>query len=49
MARPGFPVGAPGQSAIQGTAQAMVQCGLLSEKYSTEVSSGALVQSMFLF
>ena len=47
MALPGFPVGAPDESAVQGVAQAMIQYGLLSGKYSTEVNSGTLVQSMF--
>ena len=47
MALPGFPVGAPDESAVQGVAQAMIQYGLLSGKYSTEVDSGTLVQSMF--
>lgn len=47
MALPGFPVGPPDESAVQGVAQAMIQYGLLSGKYSTEVNSGTLVQSMF--
>jgi NitT/TauT family transport system substrate-binding protein len=47
MALPGFPVGPPDESAIQGVAQAMLQYGILSKKFSTAVNSGALVQSMF--
>jgi NitT/TauT family transport system substrate-binding protein len=47
MSLPGFPVGAPDESAIQGVAQAMIQYGVLSDKYSAGVASGALVQSMF--
>ena len=47
MALPGFPVGSPDETAIQGIASAMVQYGILSEKYSTEIDNGSLVQAMF--
>ena len=47
MALPGFPVGTPDETAIQGVAQAMIQYGILSGKYSTEIDNGSLVQAMF--
>lgn len=47
MALPGFPVGPPNETAIQGVAQAMLQYGFLGESSSTEIHSGTLAQSMF--
>jgi NitT/TauT family transport system substrate-binding protein len=46
MALPDFPVGPVDESRIQRTAEAMLQYGLLSQQYATEVQQGTLVKSM---
>jgi NitT/TauT family transport system substrate-binding protein len=46
MALPDFPVGPVDETRIQRTAEAMLQYGLLSQQYATEVQQGTLVKSM---
>ena len=46
MALPGFPVGSVDEAAIQGVAQAMLQYGILSPKFTECVKDGSLVRSM---
>ncbi len=46
MALPGFPIGPVDEKRIERTAQAMLQFGMLSEQYKSEVEQGTLVRSM---
>jgi NitT/TauT family transport system substrate-binding protein len=46
MALPGFPTGQVAESQIQRVATAMLQFGMLSKAYTTEVKRGTLVGSM---
>ena len=46
MALPGFPVGPVDEAAIQGVAQAMLQYGILSPKFTEGVKDGSLVRPM---
>jgi NitT/TauT family transport system substrate-binding protein len=46
MALPGFPTGQVAESQIQRVATAMLQFGMLSKAYTTEVQRGTLVESM---
>jgi NitT/TauT family transport system substrate-binding protein len=46
MALPSFPTGPVSAKQIQRVASAMLQFGLLNEKYTTEVQQGTLVESM---
>ena len=46
MALPGFPVGSVDERRIQRTAEAMLQFGMLSQQYTSEVEQGTLVKSM---
>lgn len=46
IALPGFPTGPVDKTRVQRVATAMLQFGLLSTKYTTEVERGTLVESM---
>jgi NitT/TauT family transport system substrate-binding protein len=46
MALPGFPTGTVDEQRIQRVAEAMLEFGILSQKYGTEVDKGSLVRSM---
>jgi NitT/TauT family transport system substrate-binding protein len=46
MALPDFPLGSVDEKRIQRTADAMLEFGLLSQQYTTEVDQGTLVHSM---
>ena len=46
MALPGFPIGPVDERRIQRTAEAMLEFGMLSQQYQTEVEQGTLVKSM---
>ena len=46
MALPGFPIGPVDERRIQRTAEAMLEFGMLSQQYTTEVEQGTLVKSM---
>jgi len=46
IALPGFPTGPVAETQIQRVAVAMLQFGLLSTRYTTEVQQGTLVESM---
>ena len=46
MALPGFPTGTVDEQRIQRVAEAMLEFGILSPKYGTEVDKGSLVRSM---
>jgi NitT/TauT family transport system substrate-binding protein len=46
MALPGFPVGKVDEAAVQGVAEAMLQYGILSPKFSDDVKDQSLVRSM---
>jgi NitT/TauT family transport system substrate-binding protein len=46
MALPGYPVGLVDKTRLQRVATAMLQFGLLSKEYTTEVGQGTLVESM---
>jgi NitT/TauT family transport system substrate-binding protein len=46
MALPGFPVGPVDETRIQRVAAAMLQFGMLSQRYAAEVKQGTLIESM---
>jgi NitT/TauT family transport system substrate-binding protein len=46
MALPGFPIGPVDERRIQRTAEAMLEFGMLSQQYTTEVEQGTLIKSM---
>jgi NitT/TauT family transport system substrate-binding protein len=46
MALPGFPTGPVNEKRIEREADFMLRLGLLSEKYTSEVKSGSLVESL---
>ena len=46
MALPGFPIGPVDQSRIQRTADAMLEFGMLSQQYTSQVEQGTLIKSM---
>ena len=48
MAMPGYPVGGPNAPALQAEAEDMLQFGLVSRAYATEITSGALIGQMTL-
>ena len=46
MALPGFPIGPVDEKRIQRTALAMLQFGMLSQQYTSEVDQETLIKSM---